>query len=72
MWNKDQVKGKVEQATGAAKEKIGRAVGDEDMEADGVIDQVKGNAREGFGDLKKQVKREVADVAEDFKKPQHH
>ena len=35
MWNKDEVKGKVEQAKGVVKEKVGKATSDPDLQAEG-------------------------------------
>jgi uncharacterized protein YjbJ (UPF0337 family) len=41
----DQVKGK-------AKEQVGEATDDEDLEAEGKLDQAKGKAKEGWEDTK--------------------
>ena len=37
--NKDQVKGRVEQAKGAVKETTGKAVGDRNLQAEGKVDK---------------------------------
>lgn len=50
--NKDEVSGKVEQVTGRIKEKVGEAVGNQNMANQGVADQVKGAAKETWGKAK--------------------
>lgn len=42
----DKMKNKAEEVTGSAKEKVGEATGDSDMEAEGKLDQVKGNLKQ--------------------------
>jgi uncharacterized protein YjbJ (UPF0337 family) len=56
--NKDEVKGKVDQAKGTVKENVGRAIGDRDMEDEGTADRASGNVQEGYG----QAKRKVGDA----------
>ena len=41
--NRDEVEGKFDQAKGAVKENVGRAVGDREMEAEGAADRASGN-----------------------------
>lgn len=55
MWNKDEVKGKAEQAKGVVKEKTGQLLGDEELEADGVADQAEGKVRETVGTVKRKA-----------------
>ena len=54
--NKHQVEGRVDQATGKAKEVAGRVVGNKKLESEGLADQVKGQTEAGFGDAKENVK----------------
>ena len=54
--NKDQIKGRVEEATGKVKEVAGRIVGNEKLETEGLADQVKGKVQAGYGDTKENVK----------------
>jgi uncharacterized protein YjbJ (UPF0337 family) len=54
--NKDQVKGRVDEAEGKVKEMAGKLVGNEKLEAKGRIQQVVGKAQAKFGDVKKAVK----------------
>jgi uncharacterized protein YjbJ (UPF0337 family) len=54
--NKDQVKGRVEQAKGSIKEVAGKTVGNRDLEAEGKIDKATGKVQAEYGDLKQDVK----------------
>jgi uncharacterized protein YjbJ (UPF0337 family) len=54
--NKDQVKGRVEEAKGTVKEVAGKLVGNEELEAKGKVQKTLGKARATFGDVKKDVK----------------
>ncbi len=60
--NDDEVKGKYDQAKGSVKEGVGRAVGDDDLEAEGAADRAGGNLREGF----RTARRKVGDAIEDI------
>ncbi|MEU5631010.1 CsbD family protein [Streptomyces rishiriensis] len=46
MAGEQKSKAKMEQAKGKAKETVGRAVGNERLEAEGRVDQAKGDARQ--------------------------
>ena len=50
---KDKIKGRVEQAKGAVKEKAGRATGNPDLEDRGTDEKIKGTVRNKVGDVKK-------------------
>jgi uncharacterized protein YjbJ (UPF0337 family) len=54
--NKDQVKGRVNEAEGKIKELAGTLVGNEKLEAKGKAQKIVGKARAKFGDVKKVVK----------------
>ena len=54
--NKDQVKGRVEEAKGKVKETTGKAVGNRDLQAEGTLDKAAGKAQAGYGDAKEKVK----------------
>ena len=56
--NKDQVKGRVDEAAGKLKEVAGKAVGKKDLEAKGKAQEVAGKARAAFGDTKSDLKRD--------------
>ncbi|HWH83413.1 MAG TPA: CsbD family protein [Burkholderiaceae bacterium] len=57
--NKDQVKGRVEQAKGSIKETAGKVVGNRDLEAEGQLDKAEGKTQATYGDLKEDVKDAV-------------
>ena len=50
---KDKIQGNVNQATGTAKEKIGQATNDPDMQDEGTMEKLKGKVQEKVGDIKK-------------------
>ncbi len=54
--NKDQIKGRVEEAKGTVKEAAGKLVGDETLEAKGNIQKNLGKVEAKFGDVKQDVK----------------
>ena len=54
--NKDQVKGRVEEAKGVVKEAAGKLVGNEKLETKGNIQKNLGKARAKFGDIKEDLK----------------
>jgi uncharacterized protein YjbJ (UPF0337 family) len=55
--NKDQVKGRVEEAKGKVKEVVGKAVGNKRVEAEGDVGQVAGKVQKTYGDAKNEVKK---------------
>lgn len=54
--NKEQVKGRAEEAVGKVKEVAGRAVDDKELEAKGDAQQVVGKTRSTAGDAAEDVK----------------
>lgn len=54
--NKDQVKGRIEEAKGAVKEIAGKAVGNKDLELKGKVENSGGKVQATFGDLKEDIK----------------
>jgi len=66
--NKDEIEGKLDQAKGAVKETVGRAVGNKDMESEGAADRASGNVQEGVGEAKRSVGDAVKDVGDAIKK----
>lgn len=55
--NKDQVKGRIKQAEGKAKEVAGKIVGNKDLKRKGQLENVAGKVQAGFGDLKEDLKK---------------
>ncbi len=57
--NKDQVKGRYEEAKGKVKEVAGNVTGDKELEIEGNIQKNLGKAQAGFGDVKEDVKEDI-------------
>ncbi|EIC22435.1 CsbD-like protein [Thiorhodovibrio frisius] len=55
--NKQQVKGRYEEAKGKAKDVAGHAVGNEKLEVEGKIQKKAGKAQAGIGDAKAKIKK---------------
>ena len=64
MWNKDEVKGVVENAKGKAKEAAGDLLDDEQLKEEGQDQQAVGSAQQTVG----KARRKVGEVIEDFGK----
>ena len=56
LMNKDQIKGKVEEAKGKIKEVTGKILDDKGMEIEGNVQKNVGKVQKGFGDLKEDIK----------------
>jgi len=54
--NKEQVKGRYEEAKGAFKEAAGKVVGNEELEIKGNVQKNAGKVQAGLGDLKEEIK----------------
>jgi uncharacterized protein YjbJ (UPF0337 family) len=57
--NKDQVKGRVEQAKGSVKETTGKVVGNPNLQDEGALDKAAGKAQATYGDAKEKVKKAI-------------
>jgi uncharacterized protein YjbJ (UPF0337 family) len=66
--NKDEIQGKFDQVKGAAKETVGRAVDDRELEHEGQADQTGGDIREGFGKARRKVGETIEDIGEKVRK----
>ena len=60
--NKDQIKGRVEQASGKVKEAAGKLVGNDRLETEGKAERLKGKVKAGYGDAKENVKDKAKDL----------
>lgn len=60
--NKDEIEGKFDQAKGAVKENVGRAIDDKELETEGAADRAGGNLQEGYGTAKRKVGEAIEDV----------
>lgn len=56
--NKDQVKGRIKEAEGAAKEVAGKVSGKESLEQKGKLEKAAGKTQAGFGDIKNAIKKD--------------
>ena len=65
--NEHQVKGRVKEGIGNAKEVIGDAIDDEELQLKGVAQKTAGKIQAGYGDAK-----EDADDAEEERHHHHH
>jgi uncharacterized protein YjbJ (UPF0337 family) len=52
IMNKDQIRGRTEQAKGKIKEVVGKAIGNKDLERKGKIENTKGKVQAEYGDVK--------------------
>ena len=64
LVNKDEVKGKWEQAKGTIKDKAGELTGNERLEAEGEAQNAGGKVQESWGKVKRNVSNAVEDVAD--------
>lgn len=57
--NKDQVKGRIEEAKGSVKEATGKAVGNPNLQDRGTVEKAAGKVQATYGDAKEKVKSAV-------------
>lgn len=62
--NDDEVRGKIDQASGTVKEKAGRAMGDPILEEEGSDQRASGKLEAGFGKARRKVGEAIEDVGE--------
>ena len=62
--NKDEIEGKFDQAKGTAKETVGRAINDRELENEGQTDHAGGDIREGFGKARRKVGEAIEDIGD--------
>jgi uncharacterized protein YjbJ (UPF0337 family) len=60
--NKDELKGKAEQAKGAVKETVGHAIGNRELEREGQGDKAQGQVNEKVGEVRRKVGDAISDV----------
>lgn len=59
--NKDQIKGRVEEAKGKVKEVAGKVFNDTKTTVSGIAQQQKGKIQAGYGDAKEEIKKDLKD-----------
>lgn len=57
--NRDQVKGRIDNAKGHLKEAAGRASGDTQLESEGKVDKAAGKTQSKIGDAKRKIARKI-------------
>ncbi len=53
---KEHITGKVDELKGKAKQGIGKATDNPELEGEGAVDELKGKVKQTFGDLKDAIK----------------
>lgn len=66
--NEDEMKGKLDQASGAIKDKVGEVTGDRDLEERGEAQRAGGNIQEGFGTARRKVGDAIEDIGDAIKR----
>jgi uncharacterized protein YjbJ (UPF0337 family) len=62
--NKDELKGKMENLKGRAKEATGAITGDKEKQAEGTVERVRGAAREKIAEAKENIAKKVEKIEE--------
>ena len=62
MWNKDEVRGKVDRAKGRVKESVGDMNNDEQLREEGIDDQAAGDIEEAYGKGRRKVGEAIKDL----------
>ncbi len=62
--NKDEIKGKIKEATGTVKDKVGEATGNRRLEAEGEAENAEGHAQDAWGGVKRGVSNAVKDIGD--------
>jgi len=57
--NKDQVKGRVEEAKGKVKQVTGKMVGNASLEQKGIVQKIAGKVQADYGDVKSDLKKSI-------------
>ena len=64
MWNKDEVDGKIEQAKGKVKEKVGELTNDESLRNEGEAQHDAGQVEEAFGKGRRKVGEAINELGD--------
>jgi uncharacterized protein YjbJ (UPF0337 family) len=63
--NKDELKGKVNQAKGTVKQKAGELTDDPELQVKGAADRAGGKVQEGFGAAKRKVSEGIEELTDE-------
>ncbi|HUK89634.1 MAG TPA: CsbD family protein [Blastocatellia bacterium] len=66
--NRDEIKGKFDQVKGGAKETIGRATNDPDLEREGAADRQAGKVKEKGAEVRRKVGDAIKNVGDSIRK----
>jgi uncharacterized protein YjbJ (UPF0337 family) len=66
--NDDELKGKIDQVKGRAKQAAADITNDEQLHEEGQADEAAGEAREGFGRARRKVGEAIEDIGENLKR----
>lgn len=64
--DREELKGKAEQAKGDVKKTVGRATDNPRLEGEGAMDKATGEIREGVGKIKREARDTLRDVNDAF------
>lgn len=62
--NRDEVNGKIDEASGTVKENVGRAMGDQVLEEKGADQRASGKMEAGFGKARRKVGEAMKDAGD--------
>jgi len=62
VWNKDEVDGKIDQAKGKVKEKVGELTNDESLRNEGEAQHDAGHVEEAFGKGRRKVGEAINEI----------
>ena len=62
MWNRDEVRGKMDRVTGRVKEEVGDMTDDERLENEGRDERAQGEVQESFGKSRRKIGNAVKDL----------
>jgi uncharacterized protein YjbJ (UPF0337 family) len=66
MWNKDEIKGKGKQVSGAIKDKAGELIKDPKLEAKGEVERIAGKFQEKSGKARRKTGEAVVKAAKNI------
>ena len=66
--NSDEIRGRIDQAAGEIKRRVGRASGDAELESEGIGQRNAGDIEHGFGKARRKVGEAIRDVGNKIKR----